>query len=85
MSDPLTHGKLQDSAIKISYQWTVNLTKVIISNFYIDISIFFFYNVKKDCHNLTNSFHFLCNFCTFDMVRIKPIGKEIKGDINMKI
>ena len=84
---PLTHGKLQDLAVKILYQWTVNLTKVIISNFYIDISFgfFFFYNVKNDRHNLTNLSHFLCNFCTFDMVCIKSTGKETKGDNNIKI
>ena len=76
--DPLTHGKLQDSAIKILCQWTVNLMKVIISNFYIDISFrFFFYNVKKDCHNLTNSSHFLCNFCTFDYFPSIYIWKSV--------
>ena len=41
--DPLTHGKLQESAKKILNQWTVNLTKVIILNFYIDITFRFFF------------------------------------------
>ena len=38
---------MQDSAIKIFYQGTANLTKVIKSNFYIDIAFRFFCNVKK--------------------------------------
>ena len=38
----------------------------------------FFLQCEKDRDNLTTSSNFLCNFCTFDMVRVKPAGKETR-------
>ena len=48
-------------------------------NFYNDFTFFLFCNVKKDRHNLISSFHFLCNFCTFDMIRMKHMERKRKG------
>ena len=79
--DRLAHGKLQCLAIKILYQWIVNL-KVINSNFYFlcrYLCLLYFAMWKKiTIHNLTNLSHFLCNSCTFDMVHTKHTRKKWK-------